>query len=130
MKNMKIIQGLADGSIQKTGDEGDEFLLSEFNSDKNQTSAEKIIEVCDAMKTLLLEKNKRYGDSALHPRKIFYKGDSTNSILVRLNDKISRIENNIDELPRINDVCDLIGYEVLLLISMSVNQHDILSLID
>lgn len=127
MKNTEFIQGLADGSIQKTGDE---FLSSDFNSDKNQTSAEKIIEVCDAMKTLLLEKNKRYGDSALHPRKIFYKGDSTNSILVRLNDKISRIENNIDELPRTNDVCDLIGYEVLLLISMNVNQHDILSLID
>ena len=44
----------------------------------------------DAMKGLLLYKNKKYGDSAINPKKIFYKGDATNSILIRLDDKLGK----------------------------------------
>lgn len=52
---------------------------------KNFTqSQKKIDEICDAMKDLLLYKNEKYGDSALHPNNVFYKGDSTNSIKIRL----------------------------------------------
>ena len=65
---------------------------------------EKIIEIVDSMKDLLLYKNEKYGDSALSPNNIFYKGDSTNSILIRLDDKIGRIKNNQDSLPRVNDM--------------------------
>ncbi|MDR0676501.1 MAG: hypothetical protein LBF97_05630 [Elusimicrobiota bacterium] len=90
----------------------------------------KIIKICDAMKELLLEKNKRYGSSALKPNHIFFKGDSTDSILIRLDDKISRIQNNKENKPRFNDVADIIGYCVLLLISMDISDEDILKLID
>lgn len=83
----------------------------------------KIIEICDAMKDLLLYKNQKYGDSALNPNNIFYKGDSTNSIKIRLDDKIGRIKNC--EETRVNDVSDLIGYSVLLLASMNVTKDDI-----
>ena len=68
-------------------------------------------------------KNKKYGDSALHPNNIFYKGDSTNSIKIRLDDKVGRIKNC--EETRVNDVSDLIGYSVLLLASMNVTKDDI-----
>ena len=85
----------------------------------------KIREITDAMKDLLLYKNKKYGDSAINPKKIFYKGDSTNSILIRLDDKIGRVMSNTEEKPRVNDVCDIIGYCTLLLISMGVTAEDI-----
>lgn len=89
------------------------------------SNREKIIEITDSMKDLLLYKNEKYGDSALSPNNIFYKGDSTNSILIRLDDKIGRIKNNPDSKPRVNDVCDIIGYCVLLLASMNVTSEDI-----
>lgn len=93
-------------------------------------SKEKIIEIMDSMKDLLLYKNEKYGDSALSPNNIFYKGDSTNSILIRLDDKIGRIKNNSDSLPRMNDVCDIIGYCTLLLVSMGISSEDIANLKD
>ena len=94
------------------------------------SSKDKIIEITDSMQDLLLYKNEKYGDSALSPNNIFYKGDSTNSILIRLDDKIGRIKNNSDSVPRINDVCDVIGYCVLLLASMNVTSEDIVKFKD
>lgn len=85
-------------------------------------SQNKIINVCDNMKDLLLYKNQKYGDSALNPNNIFYKGDATNSIKIRLDDKIGRIKNC--EETRINDVADIIGYCVLLLVSLNVEKED------
>lgn len=86
---------------------------------------QKIHEIMGAMTDLLLYKNQKYGDSAINPKKIFYKGDSTNSILIRLDDKIGRVMSNTEEKPRVNDVCDIIGYCTLLLISMGVTAEDI-----
>ena len=92
-------------------------------SSKSLTESQmKIVEVCDSMKDLLLYKNQKYGDSALNPNNIFYKGDSTNSIKIRLDDKIGRIKNC--EETRINDVADVIGYCTLLLVSIGAEKKD------
>ena len=91
---------------------------------------QKIKDILSGMTDLLLYKNEKYGDSALKPKHRFYKGDSTNSILIRLDDKIGRIESNTDELPRVNDVADIIGYCTLLLISMGVTKEDLEKLKD
>ena len=91
---------------------------------------QKITEITDAMRELLLYKNQKYGDSALKPKQIFYKGDATNSILIRLDDKLGRIMANADETPRINDVADIIGYCTLLLIGMGATADDIQKLKD
>ena len=90
----------------------------------------RITEIMEAMKHLLVEKNKRYGNSALEPQHIFYKGDAQNSILIRLDDKLGRIKANTENTPRVNDVCDIIGYCTLLLISMGVTKEDIKKLED
>ena len=91
---------------------------------------QKITEITDAMRELLLYKNQKYGDSALQPKQIFYKGDATNSILIRLDDKLGRIMANTAETPRINDVADIIGYCTLLLIGMGATADDIQKLKD
>ena len=48
--------------------------------------------VCDDIKELLLEKNRKYGDSALNPNRIFSKADAVEQILVRIDDKLNRIQ--------------------------------------
>jgi len=87
-----------------------------------------IILLTNAIQTLLLEKNKRYGSSALQPIGIFNKLSSEDSIKIRLDDKLSRIRNSSEV--RVNDVADLIGYGFLLLMAKGVNDSEILALID
>ena len=94
------------------------------------TTQQKITEITEAMRDLLLYKNQKYGDSALNPKRIFYKGDAKNSILIRLDDKLGRIMANADETPRINDVADIIGYCTLLLGGMGATADDIQKLKD
>ena len=91
---------------------------------------DKIIEITGAMRDLLLYKNEKYGDSALHPKRIFHKGNAVSSILIRLDDKLSRVMENNDQLPRVNDVADIIGYCILLLIGMGAKKEDIEKLMD
>ena len=105
-----------------------EFKYPPLYSETLTESQEKIVEICDSIKDLLLYKNQKYGDSALNPNNIFYKGDSTNSIKIRLDDKIGRIRNS--EETRVNDVADIIGYSVLLLVAMEVSKHEIENLKD
>lgn len=90
----------------------------------------RITEIMEAMEHLLIEKNKRYGNSALEPQNIFYKGSAEEAIFIRLDDKLSRVKANINVVPRVNDVCDIIGYCTLLLISMGVTKEDIEKLED
>lgn len=92
---------------------------------ETSTTRRKITEITEAMRDLLLYKNERYGDSALNPKQIFYKGDATNSILIRLDDKLGRIMANTDKTPRMNDVADIIGYCTLLLVGMGATAKDI-----
>lgn len=76
---------------------------------------DKIKQVTDSLCNLLLEKNSRYGNSALEPLGIFYKEFATTGILVRIDDKLNRIKNS-DTL-RKNDVADIMGYLALLCVS-------------
>ena len=73
-----------------------------------------IIDVCDRVKEILIEKNRKYGNSALDPVRVFSKASPDEQILVRMDDKLSRIrnrQNDDDEDPFV----DLLGYLVLYL---------------
>jgi len=95
-----------------------------------ENTQQRITEITEAMRDLLLYKNQKYGDSALKPKQIFYKGEATDSIMIRLDDKLGRIMANTDATPRINDVADIIGYCTLLLVSMGATVEDIRKLKD
>ena len=78
----------------------------------------KIASVCDDIKTLLIEKNQKYGDSALNPLRILSKSSPVDQILVRIDDKLNRIkQGNILEDDE-DVVSDLIGYFILLKIAL------------
>jgi hypothetical protein len=75
--------------------------------------------ICDEVKELLIEKNKKYGDSALNPSRIFSKANAVEQILVRIDDKLNRIQKGAGLLANDEDVImDLMGYLVLLKIAL------------
>jgi hypothetical protein len=73
--------------------------------------------VLNNVSEVLIEKNRKYGNAALEPIGLFYKGDSATSITIRIDDKISRVKNA--EVLRKNDMFDLLGYSLLLGISQN-----------
>lgn len=77
----------------------------------NQSQAD-IASVCDAIKELLLEKNRKYGDSALNPVRIFSKASTLEQIKVRMDDKLSRLKNAQDDEDE-DVISDLVGYLIL-----------------
>lgn len=88
------------------------------NLDAPMNSCEEITKVCDGVRDLLLEKNRKYGDSALDPVRIFSKADPAEQIRVRLDDKLSRLrsgQNDEDE----DVIDDLLGYLILYKIALS-----------
>ena len=79
---------------------------------ENDTQQE-IVKVCDEVKNMLLEKNRKYGDAALNPIRIFAKSDTVEQLKVRIDDKLNRFKNmQKDDTEDV--VNDLIGYSILL----------------
>jgi len=77
-------------------------------------------QVTSKVVNLLKEKNAAYGNTALNPPKIFSKLSATEAICARLDDKISRIKNKGINDKTEDTVDDLIGY--LLLLKMSLKK--------
>lgn len=84
--------------------------MTDLNDDQKQIADE-----CDAVKAMLLDKNKNYGNSALDPVRVFSKADTVEQILVRLDDKLSRLKRGAEAGEDIT--LDIIGYLVLLRIA-------------
>ena len=76
------------------------------------TTAEAIIEECNAIKGMLLDKNRKYGDSALSPVRVFSRADTIEQINVRIDDKLSRIRSGQADDDEDAEK-DLIGYLIL-----------------
>lgn len=70
---------------------------------------------------LLIEKNRKYGNSAICPARIFSKADSEEQIKVRLDDKLTRISNHQDD-DNEDPYLDLVGYLILLLVSRNLKK--------
>jgi hypothetical protein len=66
---------------------------------------------------MLVDKNRAYGDSALNPLRVFSQADAIEQILVRIDDKLSRIRNG-QAYPGDDDTFDLIGYLILYRLKM------------
>jgi len=80
-----------------------------------------LLKVTTEITELLILKNKAYGNTALNPTNIFSKLSATEAICARLDDKIARIKNKGINDKTEDTVDDLIGY--LLLLKMSMNEE-------
>jgi len=87
------------------------------------TDAERITEECDALKEMLLAKNRAYGSSALNPVRIFAKSDTVEQIRVRIDDTLSRLMRGSAAGEDV--VKDLLGYLILLRIATRKQASDI-----
>ena len=90
--------------------------------DKDKVQAE-ITEVCKSISKLLIEKNSRYGNSALEPRRIFSKANALEQINVRIDDKLSRIANRKDDEDEDVEL-DLVGYIVLKMVYKNLKKKE------
>jgi hypothetical protein len=73
-----------------------------------------VCQVVQSIKELLLEKNEKYGNSALEPLGVFSQLSAKEGLLVRIDDKLKRIKNGSLEKDDEDVINDLIGYLVLL----------------
>jgi hypothetical protein len=88
-----------------------------------------IAETCDEIKALLLEKNKKYGDSALSPLRVFSRADAVEQIRVRIDDKLSRIRATGESASDEDTARDLLGYLVLLLVAKKMVAAEVRDLV-
>lgn len=63
--------------------------------------------------SLLIEKNRKYGNSALEPNRIFSRASTLEQLYVRCDDKINRIMNRQNDEDE-DVIQDLIGYLILI----------------
>ena len=80
-----------------------------------------IVRQCDAIKDMLLEKNRKYGNSALEPKRIFSRASPLEQINVRIDDKLSRLMSAQSDEDEDVDL-DLIGYLILRRVAKEMQQ--------
>jgi hypothetical protein len=102
-----------EGATAYIPDDGERLVpVTERMAVRRPTSAELIENEYNWLCDLALAKNEAYGDSALHPVRIFSKADTLAAIDARIDDKLSRVKHAPDAFGE--DVeADLIGYLVL-----------------
>ena len=83
-----------------------------------------ITQVCDEVKDELINKNRKYGNSVLQPKRVFSNADVVSQINTRIDDKLSRIMSG--QLDEDEDVeFDLIGYLIIKRVAKILNKKGV-----
>jgi len=127
-QNKKVKMSIPEGLEFDTPYSMNSTLHSEsyWDTDRNKdltrmSFSEKLDIEVKTISDLLKEKNKAYGNTALNPTNIFSKLNATEAICARIDDKLARIGNKGINDETEDTVDDLIGY--LLLLKMSMNER-------
>lgn len=106
--------------LPTTGRDGGQKM--DVNGGKNRQD---IIETCDQIKQLLLDKTADYGSSFSDPLKVFSSVDAEERVRSRIDDKLKRLQQ-IQEKREMNfqedTLDDLIGYLILLKVLLKRKQ--------
>lgn len=76
--------------------------------------------ITDDIAQMLIDKNAAYGDSALNPVRVFSRASTEEQLLVRIDDKLSRIARG-HKFPGEDVLDDTIGYLIMLKIARQRN---------
>jgi hypothetical protein len=117
---MSVPEGMEFNTPYSMNSTGHSKYYYDFDRNKGEYISfdEKLDIIVKNVTDLLKEKNKAYGDSALNPAGIFSKLNATEALCARIDDKIMRIKNKGINDKTEDTVDDLIGY--LLLLKMSI----------
>jgi hypothetical protein len=117
---MSIPEGLEFGTPYSTNNTGHSAYYYDFDRNRggSMTFAERLDIEVKTITDLLKEKNKAYGNTALNPTNIFSKLSASEAICARIDDKLARIGNKGINDETEDTVDDLIGYLLLLKMSM------------
>ena len=87
-------------------------------------TATRIRAACAEVAEFLVAKNASYGDSALHPLRVFSRGDAVDSLAARIDDKLARLKFAPDAYGE-DTIKDLLGYLILLRLALEdrANAH-------
>lgn len=99
---------IAASGIQKINGASVIGILEESGAAATSDFAAKVYSIAN----LLVKKNASYGNSVLDPVRIFSRAPAQEQLLVRIDDKLSRIARG-SEVPNEDTVDDLIGYLIL-----------------
>ena len=81
-------------------------------SDKHEAFVRDLDNVLANLRLMLIEKNKKYGDSALNPLRIMSRASVTEQLKVRIDDKLSRLLHGDGEDTE-DVIQDLTGYLII-----------------
>lgn len=84
------------------------------------TARDMIIRACEEVQTILLAKNRKYGNSALEPMRVFSKASAIEQLNVRIDDKLSRLASKQPDEDEDVEL-DLIGYLILRRVARALN---------
>ena len=118
---MSVPEGLEFGTPYTMGSTTHTDLYWETDRNKDfarMSFSEKLDIEIKTISDLLKAKNKAYGDTALNPTNIFSKLSASEAICARIDDKLARISNKGINDETEDTVDDLIGYLLLLKMSM------------
>lgn len=76
---------------------------------------QKIRATCEALADMLVEKNRKYGNSVLEPLRVFSTADPLEQLRVRIDDKLSRLRSGVKDDE--DTIADLTGYLVLYMVA-------------
>ena len=120
MSELKAIPITSGGKVlshEEVREKMDEILGDPMEITGEKESTAFLIHIkCNELLELLLAKNRKYGNSALEPCRIFSRANAVEQILVRIDDKLNRIKNRQDDEDE-DVIMDLAGYLILLMIA-------------
>lgn len=110
-KNIRHVMNNYNPSYKELQESAESALKKSTAYDADSFSA-KVHKILIEIEEMLISKNRKYGDAALNPKRVFSRASNIEQINVRIDDKLSRIANqNSDEDEDVDG--DLIGYLVL-----------------
>lgn len=92
-------------------------------SNGHEEFKEVLDQVLSDVRTMLIDKNRKYGNSVIEPRRIFSRASPLEQINVRIDDKLSRMSNQ--QADDDEDVAnDLLGYLVIREIAKRIQEKN------
>ena len=91
-------------------DENDKNIVTDVWSPESVKA--EILNVVKNVANVLIDKNRKYGNAALQPKRIFSRSNLIEQLNVRIDDKLSRIANQQEDEDEDAEL-DLVGYLIL-----------------